>query len=329
LEFDGHDCFNHDLNLCLGDAVKLATGAAMDFATMEHLIREIESDKNLRLFFENMQKIAGFEVAQKFVHRNDTRWTGLADSVAKFLKMRGMFFVDDDGGAAEATKHSILEDWPAELSQDVFQWAYWERLKVYNEMLVPLSVATRCAQSLSGPTGSRVPKLISDMKKSWTQLVAKHGGSEKEFGEALLRCLANRCDKYVSFPGNTLKAACLDPSQSRFLEEYGVSKEVIAKSWEGIVKEGFDEFLAILKAMSGDEDEFDDAIVRAQVNALKTFLSKAKVPADSEDPLQFYRDNVSNCRTYAPTACRVAPIYWPFQQANPIRSGCFPGLAVS
>jgi hypothetical protein len=306
LEFDGHDCFNHDLNLCLGDAVKLATGAAMDFATMEHLIREIESDKNLRLFFENMQMIAGFEVAQKFVHRNDTRWTGLADSVAKFLKMRGMFFVDDDGGAAEATKHSILEDWPAELSQDVFQWAYWERLKVYNEMLVPLSVATRCAQSLSVPTGSRVPKLISDMKKSWTQLVAKHGGSEKEFGEALLRCLANRCDKYVSFPGNTLKAACLDPSQSRFLEEYGVSKEVIAKSWEGIVKEGFDEFLAIQKAMSGDEDEFDDAIVRAQVNALKTFLSKAKVPADSEDPLQFYRDNVSNCRTYAPIACRVA-----------------------
>ncbi len=306
LEFDGHDCFNHDLNLCLGDAVKLATGASKDFATMEHLIREIESDKNLRLFFENMQKIAGFEVAQKFVHRNDTRWTGLADAVAKFLKMRSMFFVDNEDGAAEATKQSILEDWPAHLSQDVFQWAYWERLKVYNEMLVPLSVATKCAQSLSVPTGSRVPKLISDMKTAWIQLVAKHRGSEKEFGEALLQCLSNRCDKYISFPGNTLKAACLDPSQSRFLEEYGVSKEVIDKSWEGIVKEGFDEFVAIQKAASEDEVELDDAIARAQVYALKAFLSKAKVTADSEDPLQFYRDNVTNCRTYAPLACRVA-----------------------
>jgi hypothetical protein len=39
LEFDGHDCFNHDLNLSLGDALKLAKAAAKDFASMEHLIR--------------------------------------------------------------------------------------------------------------------------------------------------------------------------------------------------------------------------------------------------------------------------------------------------
>jgi hypothetical protein len=107
LEFDGHDCFNHDLNLSLGDALKVAKSAAKDFATMEHLIREIESDKNLRIFFENMQKIVGFEVAQQFVHRNDTRWTGLADCVAKFLKMRDVFFVEDEDGLAEKQDSSF------------------------------------------------------------------------------------------------------------------------------------------------------------------------------------------------------------------------------
>ncbi len=149
LEFDGHDCFNHDLNLSLGDAVKLAKAAGNDFATMEHLIREIESDKNLKIFFENMQLIAGFDVAQKFVHRNDTRWTGLADSVGKFLKLRGSFFVDD----AEDAKRMLLEDWLKDLAQDVFQLSYWERLKGYNELLIPLSVGTKMAQSLSVPTG--------------------------------------------------------------------------------------------------------------------------------------------------------------------------------
>jgi hypothetical protein len=304
LEFDGHDCFNHDLNLSLGDAVKLAKAAGIDFATMEHLIREIESDKNLKIFFENMQLIAGFEVAQKFVHRNDTRWTGLADSVAKFLKLRSSFFVDE----AEDAKLAILEDWPKNLAQDVFQLSYWERMKGYSELLLPLSVGTKMAQSLLVPTGSRAPKFISDMKTVWTKAAEKPLSPEvKEFGEALLTCLSRRCDKYINSPCNNMKAAVLDPSQSRFLPDYGVTADVIEKSWEAIVSEGLDEFRAMQKEEDvEDELDMNDALVRAQVTALRNFLLRSKIAADSIDPLQFYRDNVSHCREYAPLACRVA-----------------------
>lgn len=308
LEFDGHDCFNHDLNLSLGDALKVAKGAAKDFATMEHLIREIESDKNLRIFFENMQKITGFEVAQKFVHRNDTRWTGLADSVAKFLKMREVFFVEDQDGLAEKTRQLILEDWPAELSQDVFQNKYWKRLKAYNGLLVPLSVASRSAQSLSVPTGSRVPKLMYDMKSAWQKSIENAADAVKEFGQALLDCLSRRCNKYVEVAGNTMKAAVLDPSQSRFLVQFGVSAEVIAESWEGVVKEAQDEFDLEQKLVMEEEEELfsDGAIVKGQVDALKTLLLRTKIPFDDADPLKFYRQNSLNCLTYAPLACRVA-----------------------
>ncbi len=307
LEFDGHDCFNHDLNLSLGDALKVAKEAAKDFATMEHLIREIESDKNLRIFFENMQKIAGFEVAQKFVHRNDTRWTGLVDSVVKFLKLGNALRWDDED--AEAARQQILDEWPLSLSADVFQDTYWQRMKAYHEMLVPFSVATKSAQSLSVPTSSRVPKLIWDMKSKWTQLVGKTNGAVKEFGIALLDCLSRRCNKYIDSSGNTMKAAVLDPSQSRFLHDFGVSKEVIEQSWEAIVKEALDEFAAVQQIDLADlQDGMDnsDAIARGQVAALRTLLKVAKTPADSDDPLQFYRDNVSHCITYAPLACRVA-----------------------
>ena len=320
LEFDGHDCFNHDLNLSLGDALKVARGAAKDFATMEHLIREIESDKNLRIFFDNMQTIAGFEVAQKFVHRNDTRWTGLADSVAKFLKMRDVFFVEDEH--AEATRRVILEDWPADLSQDVFQNKYWKRMKGYSEMLVPLGVAARLAQSLSVPTGSRVPKFMFDMKTAWEKAVksaAKH--AVREFGQALLDCLSKRCNKYINVPGNTMKAAVLDPSQSRFLRSFGVSADVIAQSWLGVVKEAEDEFDATHKEEAEEElnaeERIDDdaegggnlpqiSIAKGQVDVLKGLLLRCKFPSDDVDPLRFYRLDVLKCRTYAPLACRVA-----------------------
>ncbi len=320
LEFDGHDCFNHDLNLSLGDALKVARGAAKDFATMEHLIREIESDKNLRIFFDNMQKIAGFEVAQKFVHRNDTRWTGLADSVAKFLKMRDVFFVEDEH--AEATRRVILQDWPADLSQDVFQNKYWKRMKGYSEMLVPLGVAARSAQSLSVPTGSRVPKFMFDMKTAWEKAVnsaAKH--AVREFGQALLDCLSKRCNKYINVPGNTMKAAVLDPSQSRFLRSFGVSADVIAQSWLGVVKEAEDEFDATHNGEVEEEpiaeERIDDgaegggnlaeiSIAKGQVDALKGMLMRCKFLSDDVDPLRFYRLDVLKCRTYAPLACRVA-----------------------
>ena len=41
---------------------------------------------------------------------------------------------------------------------------------------------------------------------------------------------------------NTIKAAVLDPSQSRFLLGYGVSQEVIDQSWDAVLQEGVDEF---------------------------------------------------------------------------------------
>ena len=309
LDFDGHDCFNHDLNLCLGDALKLAKGAATDFSSMEYLIREVESDKNLRIFFENMQEIAGFDVAQKFVHRNDTRWTGLGDCLVKFLKMRDSFFVEE----GEDARVAILEDWPAELSQDVFQYTFWDQLRGYSDLLLPLNIVAKSAQSLSFPTGSRVPKYISDMRTAWTRTIAKLGNEEvKGFGDALLKCLTKRCNKYLTHPCNTLKAAALDPSQSRFLLDYGVSQEVVDDTWDAIVKEGMDEYRAMQKD-GGDGlglyDGFDDAeegIVKGQVAALRSFLKKSQVPANSDDPLSFYRTNVFHCTTYAPLACRVA-----------------------
>jgi hypothetical protein len=305
LEYDGHDCFNHDLNLCLGDALKVAKDAAKDFASMEHLIREIESDKNLRIYFEKMQQIAGFDEVQKFVHRNDTRWTGLADSVAKFLKMRDAFFLEE----AAACNQAIIEDWPVHLSDDVFQYAFWDRLRGYNDLLIPLCIATKLAQSLSVPTGSRVPKFISDMRGAWKRLSNARGvfAHVKAFGDALMECLSRRCDKYVNRPCNTVKAACLDPSQSRFLLDYGVSQEVIDQSWDAIVCEGKDEYLQAQKA-AGDnfDEETAEMIVNGQVKILRQFLSKSTVPGDSDDPLVFYRGNMFGCTMYAPLACRVA-----------------------
>ena len=63
-----------------------------------------------------------------------------------------------------------------------------------------------------------------------------------------------------------------------------------------------------MKQDDEEEDELplDDSLVRAQVAALRGFLLRSKVAADSTDPLQFYRDNTSNCLVYAPLACRVA-----------------------
>ncbi len=90
------------------------------------------------------------------------------------------------------------------------------------------------------------------MKTAWTTAVEKPSKPEvKEFGEALLNCLEKRCDKYINSPGNNMKAAVLDPSQSRFLSCYGVSAEVIEKSWEAIVSEGHDEFAAMQEENEG------------------------------------------------------------------------------
>jgi hypothetical protein len=179
-------------------------------------------------------------------------------------------------------------------------------MKAYNELLIPIGVVARSAQSLSVPTGARVPKFLYDLKTAWTSSIENAAGSVNEFGKALLDCLSRRCNKYVEVAGNTMKAAVLDPSQSPYLLKFGVSAAVIEDSWAGIVKEAEDEFNSD-QSLNMEEDElFAGTIVKGQVDALKALLLRSKFPSDEFDPLRFYRENLLKCCTYAPLACRIA-----------------------
>lgn len=106
-------------------------------------------------------------------------------------------------------------------------------------------------------------------------------------------------DKYVTNTNNTIQAALLDPSQSRFLELYGVSAAVIEECWTEILADALDPSL-LPPVFATMEKAALAPIMQGQVAALRATLENATVEPTAEDPLEFYRSELSTARLAAP-----------------------------
>lgn len=292
MPYDSKDCGNHDLNLAQNDVfTDLKLTAAIDIATLTHFIDLLESDRNLWLFFEHMQEEAGYEDVLQFVTRNDTRWDGLYLALSRFIGLKDAIMVETE--QAEELRRDLLEEWPLHLAQDVFQTDFFVRLGAYLELLQPLRIASKELQDLRRPTASLIPKHIHAMKSAWSKRFESSIPGVGELAKALHSSVTTRMDKYVDNPSNSLKAALLDPSQSRHVQSFGVATEVIDSCWKEILEE------AIVNQNQALDLDLDSkkVLCEAQAKVLRVKLASCDVELQEKDPLCFYRDDVGKIST--------------------------------
>jgi hypothetical protein len=181
-----------------------------------------------------LQKEEGFEQVLVFVTKNDTRWDGILSMFERFVEFKKVFLSSSD--ELKALQDHIQDEWPLELSTDFFHKKFYRRLKGYVAVLTPFSVASKSMQSLTHPTASRIPGLISYIRE---QLAEQSNGlvGVAELSTILREKLDLRCGHYLTTVNNALKAALVDPSQSRFVSSFGVKEAVQGECWEAIIQE--------------------------------------------------------------------------------------------
>jgi len=291
LNMDGEDCYNHLENSALNDVFG-SDGlkdlkSYKDVLAVSHLISVITSDKNLELFFHRLQKASGFDDVLAFVTRNDTRWEGLMLMLERFVRLQDALLFKSN--QAEEMRLLILEDWPVDLSQDIFQKIFFLRLEGIITILTPFSVASKSVQSLSRPTASQIPGLVHSILTQLEKAAKEQTvGGIAELACALSLCVQKRCGHYLTTVNNALKAALVDPSQARFVTSFGVTEKLIEKCWDAIVAEAGN-FTSSGDGLFGDVDM--DADYAASAKKLRDALQKTDVERNSPDPLSLYRKN--------------------------------------
>lgn len=296
LEADGEDCFNHLEQSALTDVFKKKDlQLNKDVEAISHVISLVESDYNLKLFFAKLQEVEGFEKVLVFVTKNDTRWEGFSNMLERFLRFKDVFLSKKD--ELQEFKDHIETEWPDELPE-VFKKAFFKRIKGYLETLKPFSIASKSVQSLQYPTASRIPGLIHSIQQVLrkTHEIEAVNELRKELDESVM----NRCGHYLSTVNNALKAALVDPSQSRFVSTFGVPEDIIEKCWEHIALEGQNFCSVGQKDSESDSKNEDPFMVDAEstvtlcqtaTSVLRKGLQHCKVKQHETDPLAFYRDN--------------------------------------
>ena len=259
---------------------------------VNYVISLIESDRNCKLLLHHLQEQEDYDAVLQFVTKNDTRWEGLQMMLERFVRLKTALMSDFDG--AEEMRRHLLEDWPVELrdANDIFQKRFYSRLQGIIDCLKPFSVASRALQDLKRPTASRVPGLLHYIDKKLLDLETNaEMRGVPELASALRGALNEHTSQYLTSVNNCLKAALVDPTQSRLLSSFDVSDDIIEQCWEKIVDECVD-------FHSGLEDLPPGVDVRQScendVKNLRNYLARCKLAHD-DDPLEYYRhsDGVS------------------------------------
>lgn len=291
IDEDGEDCMNHRLNSALNDvfgssrsagrhknlfAVKAAAG-------ISYLISLFESDKNLARFFETLQEEEGFDEILQFVQKNDTRWEGLRSMFERFLRLKAVLRSKFDG--ADEMRNHIVTEWPVSLDMgvNIFSKSFFVQVGGVVQCLEPFSVASKALQDLKRPTSSRVPGLLDMINNELSDLHSSPIAGVKELAIALSSALYGQTAEYLSTVNNSVKAALVDPSQSRFVSDFGVPADIIDQCWDAILDECVDFY-------GGSEVNGIDIreSLRNDVNFLRQLLGKATT-GKSENGLLFYR----------------------------------------
>lgn len=293
---DGEDCMNHRLNSVLNDVFGDSSKArehkgllcVVMIRAVSHLITMIESDRNCKLLLQLLQEKEGYDDVLQFVTKNDTRWEGLQMMLERFLRLRKALMSDFEG--AEEMRRHLLDSWPAELrdANDIFQNRFFTRLQGVVACLKPFSVASKAFQDLKRPTASRVPGLLHYIDETLLNMsLSSETRGISELADALRGALAERTSEYFTGVNNCLKAALVDPSQSRLLSSFGVEDSIIDECWAKIVDECVDFHSGLDDLPPGVDIKTS---CESDVDNLRNYLAESTLEKD-DDPLEYYRSH--------------------------------------
>lgn len=296
IDEDGEDCTNHELNSVLddvfGDSAKSQQHsgllAVIIVKAVVHLISLIEADRNCKLLLQQLQQVEGYEEILAFVMKNDTRWEGLLLMLERFVRLEKALMSDFDG--AEDLRCHLLMDWPVELqaANNIFQRRFYKRVGGIISCLKPFSIVSRALQDLKRPTASRVPGLLHFIDKTLFDLEIE-GEAPKgtaELAGALRVSLTERTSQYLTTVNNCLKAALVDPSQSRHILSFGVSEDLVEQCWAKIVDECVDFHSGLENLPPGIDVRYS---CDSDVRNLRSYMNNCNVKV-GDNPLEYYRD---------------------------------------
>jgi hypothetical protein len=290
LENDHDDCISHVLNSGYGDVMATPIQMTKDFKTMQHLVSTIESDKNLKLCFDALQLQCSddFTEALEFVHYNDTRWLSSILFMERFARFEKVF-CDTDAEYHSIVFSHVMAEFPLDLSTDVLRKDFFLRLNGYIEVSKAYKFAQLTLQSIKRPTGSLVVPLIGGMIQACKVFRSSVKGVV-EFSETLGAAIEGRGSRYLTNVSNYLKCSLLDPSQCHSVSEF-VADDIITEAWDDITAE-------ISSHLAHDHPDMSQDMCTAgakfQASLLRSTLKQSDLPADAEDPLQFYRSLNAN-----------------------------------
>ena len=253
---------------------------------MEYMVATIESDKNLKLCFQALQLQASddWTEALEFVHHTVTRWLSAISFMERFSRFENVFC------NTEAEYHNtvfahVMQNFPLDLSEDILEHNFFLRLNGYIEVSKTYKYAQLALQSLKRPTGSMVVPIIGGLIQKCKQVRSSITGVA-EFSQAMASAVEARGGRYLTNVTNYLKASLLDPSQCHAVSEF-VHKDVIEEAWTDITGEILAQLAHDHPAMN---QKMSEAGAQFQSSLLRSTLESSDVPADAEEPLQFFRD---------------------------------------
>lgn len=286
LEADHDDCVNHVCNGAFGDLMAMDLLMTTDFKTMKYVVSIIESDKNLKLCFQELQRQAmdDLNFVLEFVHYNDTRWLSAILFMERFDRFETVFCNEDTDYHLEFFEH-VMSNFPIGLSTDITTPGFFLRVKGYIEVAKAYKIAQLLLQSTTRPTGSLVVPTIGGLIHHCERFQSPVKGVE-EFSQAMAQSMRSRAARYLENVSNYLLASLLDPSQHHSISDY-VAKEVIEEAWSDIEAE-ISEHLTHTLTLDMDKD-MASAGARFQRVLLQSALASSQVSPTSKDPLAFYQ----------------------------------------
>jgi hypothetical protein len=109
----------------------------IDIQTIEYLIKIVESDKNLKLCFEAMQKEEeAFDCVLEFVHLNATRWVSTIQMMERFCLFERVLCNSEHDYYSDIYM-ALMCEFPQHLSHDIFSPDFFVRLNGYVMVLKP------------------------------------------------------------------------------------------------------------------------------------------------------------------------------------------------
>lgn len=294
---DGTPCANHLLNLAINDVMHGDGTFMHDIRAVEYAVNLVQAHKNLANKFASVQtEMDGSALV--LLGKNATRWSSQYAMLERFLSLKDTFL---SKSMEDAVEHMRLEI-PEGVAADMLTKPFFRRLKGLVHALKAADVMTVALQSLEKPTASRVPFLLHRMTGLWERMLDDDSISPvvREFITVLKDSVNTRMSALLSPSScNIIMAALVDPTQARFLEQYGVPHHVITEAWDWITKEVADRLSGDKVVQLAGIDVNEHA--KSQVGILRGLMNNSSIGPD-DDPLLFYRStNLSLIQGTVPT----------------------------